>query len=97
MERLCNNCEKFFKHGVSGNMIIFCPICKKSTGSISDYGFGPITPCDIYLGEKIIGSISKDYILQSACYNFEKKLTGTYANLAVYSEAEEYIKSYLQS
>ena len=54
----CNNCGKEFKHGISGNMIVFCPFCKKSAGSISDYGFGLIVPCDVYLGEKIIASIT---------------------------------------
>ena len=57
MDRKCNNCNKDFKHGISGNMIIYCPYCKKCTGSISDYGFGPIVPCDVYLGDKIIASM----------------------------------------
>lgn len=55
-------------------MIIFCPFCKKSTGSISDYGFGSIVPCDIYLGEKIIASIpsmneliSKEFGIKKLC------------------------------
>jgi len=96
MERKCKFCGKIFEHGVSGNMIIFCPNCKKDTGSISDYGFGPITPCDIYLGDKIIGTISKDYFLTSKQFGVQKQLTGRYANLAAYHEAENIIQSYLE-
>lgn len=95
MERTCKFCGKIFKHGVSGNMIIFCPNCRKSAGSISDYGFGPIVPCDIYLGEKVIGNISEGYILQSKLFNLNMRLNGEYKNLAVYQEAEEIIQTYL--
>lgn len=96
MERECNNCGKTFEHGVSGNMIIFCPYCKKSAGSISDYGFGPITPCDIYCGKTIVGHISRDYFLTSTQFKIQKQLAGEYANLAVYQEAEDIIQPYLK-
>lgn len=87
----CNNCGKEFKHGISGNMIIFCPFCKKSTGSISDYGFGSIVPCDIYLGEKIIASIPSMNELISKEFGIKKTLCGKYKNLEIYSEAEKII------
>lgn len=45
MIRKCKNCNKKFEHGVSGNMILFCPYCRKCASYISDYGFGPIVPC----------------------------------------------------
>ena len=83
MIRKCNNCNKEFEHGISGNMIIFCPYCKKCTGSISDYGFGPIVPCDIYLGDKIIASMPSMTELISKY--------GKYANLEVYYEVEKII------
>lgn len=95
MQQTCKFCGKKFNHGVSANMIIYCPNCKKLTGSISDYGFGPITPCDIYLGETKIGNISRDYILSSSQYKIHKKLSGEYADLAVYHEAEEIMQAYL--
>ena len=96
MEQKCNYCGKIFEHGISANMIIFCPHCKKSNGSISDYGFGPITPCDIYLGNVIIGHISRDYFLSSTEFKIQKQLSGKYAKLAVYHEAEDILKPYLE-
>ncbi len=91
MIRKCNNCNKEFEHGISGNMIIFCPYCKKCTGSISDYGFGPIVPCDIYLGDKIIASMPSMTELISKEFGLRRTLYGKYANLEVYYEVEKII------
>lgn len=96
MERKCKYCNKVFEHGVSANMIIFCPNCKKSTGSISDYGFGPIVPCDIYVGEKIIASIPTMHKLQSTYLDLDRELSGKYADLQIYHEAEAIIASCLE-
>ena len=95
MIRECKRCNKEFEHGVSGNMIIFCPYCKKSTGSVSEYGFGPIVPCDIYLGEKIIASMPSVNELILNEFGIKKTLCGNYANLEVYKEVEEIIEEVL--
>lgn len=95
MVRKCSNCDVEFEHGVSGNMIIFCPCCRKSTGSISDYGSGPIVPCDIYLGEKIVASISSMNELVSEEFGIKQELRGKYANLELYHEAERIIDRYI--
>ena len=95
VKRKCNCCRKVFEHGVSANMIIFCPYCKNITGSISEYGFGPITPCDIYLGDQIIGHISNDYFLSSPRFNIQQKLTCGYKDLAAYQETEDILRPYL--
>ena len=98
MDRKCNYCAKDFSHGISENMIIYCPYCKKCTGSISDYGFGPIVPCDVYLGDKIIASMPSMNELVSVEFGIKKVLSGTYANLEIYQEAEKIIqKSKLES
>lgn len=91
----CNNCNKEFEHGISGNMILFCPFCRKSAGSISDYGFGPIVPCDIYLGNKIIASMPSMNELISEEYGIRKALCGSYSNLEVYHEVEKIIEELL--
>lgn len=95
MYRKCNNCNKDFKHGISANMIIYCPYCKKCAGSISDYGFGPIVPCDIYLGDKIIASIPSMNELVSIEFGIKKALCGKYANLEIYHESEKIIDELL--
>lgn len=96
MKRKCKCCGKVFEHGVSANMIIFCPYCKQPTGLISDYGFRPITPCDIYLGGQIIEYISLDYMLISSKFDIHTKISSGYKDLAVYQQAEDILKSYIK-
>ena len=95
MVKKCKNCNKEFEHGISGNMIIFCPYCNKCVGSISDYGFGPIVPCDIYLGDRIIATMPSMDQLVSKELGLKKTLHGKYANLEVYTEAEGIIAEVL--
>ncbi len=92
----CIRCNKEFEHENSGNMIIYCPYCKKSAGSVSDYGFGPIVPCDIYLGNKIIASIVSMNELISDEFGIKKSLSGRYENLEIYREAEIIIDELLK-
>lgn len=91
----CKKCNKDFEHGISANMIIYCPYCKKITDSICDYGFGPIVPCDVYLGNKIIASMPSMNELVSVEFGIKKVLSGTYANLEIYQEAEKIIDELL--
>ena len=93
----CIICNKDFETGISTNQIIYCPYCKKITDSVSDYGFGPIVPCDIYLGDKIIASIPSMKELVSTEFGIKKELSGTYANLEIYREAEKIIDELLNS
>lgn len=87
----CKCCSREFEHGNSGNMIIFCPYCKKSAGAVSDYGFGPIVPCDIYLGDKIIARITSMDSLVSEEFGIQRTLSGEYSDLKIYQEATEII------
>lgn len=96
MNRKCSNCNKDFEHGISANMIIYCPNCKKNMGSISDYGFGPIVPCDVYLGDKIIASLSSMDEIVSEYFGIRKALCGKYANLEIYHEVEKIIDELLK-
>lgn len=96
MIRRCRNCNKDFEHGISGNMILFCPYCRKCAGSISDYGFGPITPCDVYLGNRIIASMPTMHELISKEFGIRRTLHGRYTDLEVYHEVEEIITERLK-
>ena len=87
----CIRCNTEFEHENSGNMIIFCPVCRKCAGSISDYGFGPIVPCYIYLGDRIIASMPSMTELVSEELGIKTTLSGRYENLAIYKEAETII------
>lgn len=92
----CINCSKEFEHGTSGNMIVFCPHCNKLTESVSDYGFGPVVPCDIYSGDRIIASISAANELVSEEFGLRITLCGKYENLEIYSEAGKIIEELLK-
>lgn len=93
----CIRCNREFEHANTGNMIIYCPYCKKSTGSVSDYGFGPIVPCDIYLGDKVIASMPTMNELVSKEFGIKMTLSGKYENLEIYREAEMIIDEIMRS
>ena len=91
----CIKCNAEYKVPVTApGLMFFCPECHSSNGSVSDYGFGPIAPCDIYEGERLIGTILKEqdvYRLKSDVFGLDENLTQGYKNLAVYHEAEAII------
>lgn len=95
LERVCDKCGVKYKVPITAaNLMFFCPECHSSNGSISDYGFGPITPCDVYSGDHKIGEITggaDDYHLTSRELGINVTLTRPYKDLAVYHEAESMI------
>lgn len=60
VERKCAHCGNKYKYEAAANFMAFCPRCKKSDASECEYGYGPITPCKIYLGGETIGEVSGD-------------------------------------
>lgn len=92
-QKTCKHCGQAFDYDISGNDIYFCPYCKKATDCVCDYGFGPITPCTVWLGPEPVAEITgwHQYILSSQRFGFTKLLKGGYADLAVYTEATEII------
>lgn len=91
----CKFCNNTVEHDVSANMILICPECKKVIKITCDYGFGPILPCDIYVGSEIVATIKDGYILVSKVFNFEIQLKEESKDLAVYNEAVRAIQQYL--
>lgn len=89
----CQFCGTVSEYETAANVIIYCPKCRKLISSECEYGFGPVTPCTVYLGENEIAKIIlKDrYVLVSDYFGIEKELKSGYENLEVYSEAERYI------
>lgn len=79
-------------------MLYICPNCFSCAGYICEYGFGPITPCKILLGDKEIGIIDGDttYHLRSLMLGIDQDLEKDYKDLAVYKEAADIIASYLR-
>ncbi|SCZ77382.1 hypothetical protein SAMN02910350_00707 [Pseudobutyrivibrio xylanivorans] len=100
MEQLhCKKCGCEFSGAIAGNAIYLCPKCKEYVSCICDYGFGPITPCSIFLGEKEIARIEErertKYQLKSAALGLDVALTKGYKNLEVYKEASKIVSQAL--
>ena len=64
----CKECNYEIHYKQSANLIVFCPKCLKYNYLECEYGYGPVTPCHIYLGEKEIGIVTEKeykYFLQT--------------------------------
>ena len=77
----CKRCKHEIYYKPCANIIIFCDKCLKYTYMECEYGYGPVTPCYIYTGEKEIGIVIEkeyEYYLQTQ-YSIEIiKLENTY-------------------
>lgn len=92
----CKNCSHEIPYTPVANFIIFCPKCMKYTYLECEYGYGPVVPCNIYLGEKEIGIVTEDgriYYLQMQ--DAEEKLRLKNVYLKALEEAIEIVESSL--
>lgn len=95
---VCRDCKTEYVIPISANFMYFCPECRECNGYECEYGFAPITPCEIYLGEKRIGRLlggGGSYRLECREINISMPLTKGYRNAAVYEEAREIIRERL--
>lgn len=88
----CKYCDTKISYQLSANFIVLCPKCKHNVLLECEYGYGPVTPCNILLGNEKIGTVnvndSNKYYLD---YQSEKiMLNKTY--LEALHEASEVIK-----
>lgn len=92
----CKYCDTKITYQPSANFIVFCPKCKRNVFLECEYGYGPVTPCDILLGYEKIGTVNVNekhkYYLD---YKSEKiMLDKTY--LEALHEASEIVKESLE-
>lgn len=86
----CKYCDTAFKHEIYGKYSVRCPHCYRLLEHLSDYGFGPVTPFYICIGNEVIGVVevqSNSYYLQFQGQQIS--LQETYFNAV--KEAEEYV------
>lgn len=82
--RKCRHCGTEYQYESFANVITFCPNCHKRDQLQCEYGYGPVVPCRIYLGEKIIGTVTYDdrahtrYRFDAPKYNIHRVLEHTY-------------------
>ncbi len=55
---ICKDCKTEYEIPLSANFMYFCPGCKKYNGCECEYGYAAIVPCEIYLGEKLLGRLT---------------------------------------
>jgi len=60
IERTCRFCGNVYRYEGAANFIAFCPHCKEHDITECEYGYGAVTPCRIYLGERTIGEVKGD-------------------------------------
>lgn len=91
----CIYCNAKFSVEIYANFSVICPCCKRSIYLECEYGFGPVTPCQIYLGEKIVGIVESK--ASGYCLSMDtKKINLDKTYLDAISEAEEVIKKHLK-
>lgn len=91
----CIYCDTKFSVEISANYSVRCPCCKRSVYLECEYGFGPVTPCRIYLGEEIVGIVESkatSYYLNMRGKNIN--LNNTYLDAIL--EAEKIIEEHLE-
>ena len=68
---ICDKCSQQYNINLSANLIVICTKCKCGIYSECEYRYGPITPCDIYLGDERAGRIDGNinYRLDSSRLN----------------------------
>ena len=97
---ICKNCKTEYEIPLSANFMYFCPRCREYNGCECEYGYAAIVPCEIRLGEKLIGRITGgagDYHLDSDECGIHTKLAGKYKDLEIYHEAIDILRKALVS
>lgn len=56
----CKYCDNIINFSQAANFILYCPYCKREILMECEYGFGPVTPCAILLGEEKYGEVIED-------------------------------------
>lgn len=90
----CIYCNTKFSVEIQVNYAVICPCCKRSIYLECEYGHGPVTPCQVYLGKEIVGVIESEVTGYYLKMNGRKiHLNETYMDAI--SEAVEIIKKRL--
>ncbi|MBD5497100.1 MAG: hypothetical protein HDR11_04950 [Lachnospiraceae bacterium] len=90
----CIYCDTAFSIEACANFTVICPCCKRSIYLECEYGYGPVTPCRIYLGSEIAGVVESQEADYHLHINRRKiRLAKTY--LDAITEAEEIVKKRL--
>ena len=56
----CIYCDTKFSVETYANYSVICPCCKRNIFLECEYGYGPVTPCRIYLGSETAGIVESE-------------------------------------
>ncbi len=97
----CKNCENEYEVELCANFMTFCPKCNSYNFMECEYGYGPVVPCRIYHGDKVIGMVNNDskdrmkYRVDLDGFNVHKILNKRY--LEALQEARDMVTDFLNS
>lgn len=87
-------CDTIFERKQYANYSVRCPHCHRLLEHLSDYGFGPVTPFHILVGNEVVGVVDEDADYYLNFQGARIKLKERY--LKAVEEAEQYIVDKLQ-
>ena len=93
----CTDCGRSYTVEETGNTMVFCPSCRKMIFLTCEAGYGPVTPCNLYIGEEPAGSVvieNSTYILKSLYLSKVIPLQQRYLQ-ALY-ETQDIVETYLK-
>lgn len=97
----CKNCATEYEVELCANFMTFCPNCNSSNFMECEYGYGPVVPCRIYYGNKMIGMVSNDsndrmkYRIDMDSFNVHRILNKRY--LEALQEARDIVTDLLNN
>ena len=93
----CPDCGRSYTVEETANTMVFCPSCRKMIFLTCEAGYGPVTPCYLYIGEEPAGSVvieNSTYILKSLYMSKAIPLPQKYLQ-ALY-ETQDIVETYLK-
>lgn len=90
----CRYCDTKFSVEISANFSVICPCCKRDIFLECEYGYGPVTPCRIYLGSETAGIVDCEGNNYYLTIN-SKKIVLNETYLYAISEAQQIVKKHL--
>lgn len=96
-KKKCTKCLFEYEYETFANIIVFCPNCGNYDFMECEYGYGPVVPCRIYRGNKVMGMVTSDedperrYQIHSDVFDIHMPLQSSYLD-ALYEAKEIFSK-----
>lgn len=95
--RECQYCDEIVEYEPEANFIVICSNCKRKIYFECEYGYGPVTPCSILLGQKRIAKVVTDHRNQYILYYNDHQIQLKERYLEALNEAVQIISGIINS